>query len=393
MINTRQFGNVLGECGMSLAAYGKTVATVFDAVLDERLSSAALEAIAKYVGASAASYLLVNKLTQQVSAVARWGSFVGISAEYLAHYSKIDPFRVIQAEAGCGAISQLSECLPQSVLRHDEWYNDYILKGGTGDVLGSKLNESPSHMVLLGLHRTVDDTLPFPRDLAVLQQLMPVLGNAARLHIGLIDAGYHSAIVRGRIDHFSAGVIFTDGNGRIIETNHVAERILHGGDGLTMRNGQICARRSFETAKLYQLITNATDAHRRQPSAGCLLIGRDGGRPSYVVRVAPITAGLTGYDLPMAMILVSVPDENRVSESELAELYGLSPAESRLAVAVAFGKRLNDLTGEFGLQITTLRTQLSSILKKCEVERQSDLVRLISNIPVVRLTPSEIELL
>jgi DNA-binding CsgD family transcriptional regulator len=61
-------------------------------------------------------------------------------------------------------------------------------------------------------------------------------------------------------------------------------------------------------------------------------------------------------------------------------------------MAVAFGKRLNDLATEFGLQITTLRTQLSSILKKCEVERQSDLVRLISNIPVVRLTPSETEL-
>jgi DNA-binding CsgD family transcriptional regulator len=70
------------------------------------------------------------------------------------------------------------------------------------------------------------------------------------------------------------------------------------------------------------------------------------------------------------------------------ETDGLSPAESRLAVAVAFGKRLSELAGEFGVQITTLRTQLSSILKKCEVERQSDLVRLISNIPVVRLTPS-----
>jgi DNA-binding CsgD family transcriptional regulator len=61
-------------------------------------------------------------------------------------------------------------------------------------------------------------------------------------------------------------------------------------------------------------------------------------------------------------------------------------------MAIVFGKRLNDLATEFGVQITTLRTQLSSILKKCEVERQSDLVRLISNIPVVRLTPSETEL-
>jgi DNA-binding CsgD family transcriptional regulator len=377
---------------MSVAAYGKIIASVFDAVLDERLASTALQAVAEHVGTSGASYLLVNKLTKRVSAIARWGSFAGSRSEYLAHYSKIDTFRVILEEAECERLLRLSDCVPQSVLRHDAWYNDYVLKGGACDVLGSKLNESPSHMVILGFHRIIGDRFPFPRDMAALQQLMPVLGNAARLHIGLIDAGYQSAIVRGKIDHIAAGVIFADGNCRVVETNQVAERVLRLGDGLTMRNGQICARRSFETAKLAQLVANATDARGGYPSAGCLLIGRDGGRPSYVVRVAPITVGLTEYDLPMAMILVSVPDENRVSVSELAELYGLSPAESRLAVALAFGKRLNELATEFGLQITTLRTQLSSILKKCEVERQSDLVRLISNIPVVRLTPSETEL-
>jgi DNA-binding CsgD family transcriptional regulator len=100
---------------------------------------------------------------------------------------------------------------------------------------------------------------------------------------------------------------------------------------------------------------------------------------------------LAGFDLPLAMVLVSTPDENHVSEAELSELYGLSPAESRLAIAIAFGKRLNELPSEFGVQITTLRTQLSSILKKCEVERQSDLVRLISNIPVVQLRANEEE--
>jgi DNA-binding NarL/FixJ family response regulator len=91
----------------------------------------------------------------------------------------------------------------------------------------------------------------------------------------------------------------------------------------------------------------------------------------------------------MALILVSTMDESRVSERELAELYGLSPAESRIASALARGKRLTDLPGELGVQIATLRTQLSSVLKKCQVERQSDLVRLIASIPVVRSSRRE----
>jgi DNA-binding NarL/FixJ family response regulator len=91
------------------------------------------------------------------------------------------------------------------------------------------------------------------------------------------------------------------------------------------------------------------------------------------------------------MILVSNSDKKPVSETELTQLYGLSPAESRVALALTQGKRMTELAREFDVQITTLRTQLSSILKKCEVERQSDLVRLIASIPLVEPLPSETE--
>jgi DNA-binding CsgD family transcriptional regulator len=217
-----------------------------------------------------------------------------------------------------------------------------------------------------------------------------MLRNAARLHVGLIDAGYRSAIGRASIGQLAAGAIFTDGDGRIIETNRAGEQILLAGVGLTMRNGRISARRSFETAKLARLIANAAAAGGDVPSAGCMLIARDDGRPPYVVRVAPASGGPTGDDLPMAILVISTPDERRVSQGELAELYGLSPAESRLALALAYGKRLTELAGEFGVRVTTLRSQLSSILTKCGVERQSDLVRLISTIPPSHLqTPPE----
>jgi DNA-binding CsgD family transcriptional regulator len=215
-----------------------------------------------------------------------------------------------------------------------------------------------------------------------LQTLLDPLCNAARLNVGLIDIGYRSALVNGEFELIAAGAIFTDGDGHIVETNRPAEHILRIGDGLTIRDGRICARRSFETAKLTHLIARAVSPSDGVPSAGCILVARDDDRPAYVVRVVPVGAGIAGNDLTMAMILVSAPDEKRISEQELAELYGLSPAESRIAIALTRGKRLGDLAGEFGVQITTLRTQLSSILSKCEVERQSDLIRLILSIPI-----------
>ena len=376
-----------------MVRYTQTVTSIFSAMLDERQTPAALQAVAEYVGASGASYLRVNRLTGRVNAVARWGSFTGGRAAYLNHYSTVDPFREILEKAPCGKLIRLSETLPRSVLRDDEWYNDYLLKGGACDVLGTKLYESRSHIVLVGFHRAIGEFGPFPGNMEALETLIEPLCNAAKLQVELIDAGYRSAIASGGIEPIAIGAIFTDADGRIVETNEAGERILCLGDGLTMRHGEIGARRRFEATKLAHLIAGAaaTTAGDRGPSAGCTLIGRDGGRPSYVVRVAPTNAGLAGYDHPLAMILVSAPDEDRVTEHDLAELYGLSPSESRLAMALAHGQRMTDLAGEYGVQITTLRTQLSSVLKKCEVERQSDLVRLILSIPVTHPLPSEPE--
>jgi DNA-binding NarL/FixJ family response regulator len=368
---------------MPLAAFSRTVADIFAAAVDDRQTPRALEAVAKFAGVSGVGCVMRNKFTGQISSAAWWGSLTGRPADYMSHYGKIDPSRAIWDDAAtCGRLLRVSECLPQSLLSNDEWYNDWLLKGGIRDILGTTLYESSSRKMSIGLYRAIGDVGPFPRAEAQLQVLLPSLRDAARLNVGLIDAGYRSALGRGSIDLLATGAIFTDRDGRIIDANRAGEQILIAGDGLTMRNGQvISARRSFETAKLARLIANAAAAEGSVPSAGSMLITRDHGRPPYVVRVAPASDGLNSDDLPMAMLVISAPDERRVSQEELAELYDLSPAESRIAIALAQGKRLTAVAAELGVQTTTLRSQMSSILRKCGVERQSDLVRLISTIP------------
>lgn len=104
--------------------------------------------------------------------------------------------------------------------------------------------------------------------------------------------------------------------------------------------------------------------------------------------VAPLGAALTAAERPLAMILVADPDELSPSARDLAQAFGLTPAESRLAAALLTGKRLSDIAAAAGVRITTLGTQLSSILRKVGVERQADLVRVLSSVPVIRSSRS-----
>ena len=82
------------------------------------------------------------------------------------------------------------------------------------------------------------------------------------------------------------------------------------------------------------------------------------------------------------MILLADPDAVVAEPQDLVELFRLSPAESRLAAALMRGKKLRDVSTEFGVQVTTLRTQLSSTLKKLKAKTQADLIRICSNIPI-----------
>jgi DNA-binding CsgD family transcriptional regulator len=143
-----------------------------------------------------------------------------------------------------------------------------------------------------------------------------------------------------------------------------------------------CALRAFEDAKLATLIAGAVPAGTGS-AAGRMLVGRRGGRAAYIVSVTPLGVHVAPFDRPLALVLAAAPDDRFPSERDLTELFGLSRAEIRLASALLQGKKLRDIATDTGLRITTLRTQLSSILKKVGVERQPDLIRILSGIPVV----------
>jgi len=213
-------------------------------------------------------------------------------------------------------------------------------------------------------------------------------GEAVQPHHELRRPGSDSSIVLKALDQLSVAVVITEGDGRVIEMNLAAEHIFQLGDGLLIRNGRLCSRRAFESTKLTMLIAAAA-AEKAGEAQGRMTIGRAAGRPDYLITVASLGMGLAVHGRPLAAVLVAVPDGPPPSERDLAEFFGLSPAESRLAAALMTGEKLNDIAPRFGLQITTLRTELSTVLRKLGVKRQADLARLLSTVRVFNARPRD----
>ena len=59
------------------------------------------------------------------------------------------------------------------------------------------------------------------------------------------------------------------------------------------------------------------------------------------------------------------------------QLFGLTPAEARLAAALASGKSLQEYTRESGVMLSTIRTHMKRMYSKLGVARQADLIRIL----------------
>lgn len=77
----------------------------------------------------------------------------------------------------------------------------------------------------------------------------------------------------------------------------------------------------------------------------------------------------------MALLGISDPDHApRPRQEALRQLFGLTPAESRLAAALAARRSLHEYATEAGISLGTARWTLRRILEKTQMRRQRELV-------------------
>ncbi len=79
---------------------------------------------------------------------------------------------------------------------------------------------------------------------------------------------------------------------------------------------------------------------------------------------------------PVALVLVQgLASANGHARQLLQHVYGLTPAEARLALLILDGQSPGRVASALQLSVTTVRSQLSAVLKKTGAQRQTDLVR------------------
>ncbi|WP_188581611.1 helix-turn-helix transcriptional regulator [Azorhizobium oxalatiphilum] len=176
--------------------------------------------------------------------------------------------------------------------------------------------------------------------------------------------------------------IMLDGTGRVLKFNPRTEPFL--GVDLDVVHGRLKARHPANDRGLQKLIARMIAPFRDLAAKGqqdWTVIERPGEK-AIVVSGLPIVAGLTDI-LGGARALIVVNDLGSsagVDPQKLKALFGLTPAEVRLAMKLGAGMDLSEVSENLEISIGTARHHLKSIFQKTDVRRQGELIKLINRI-------------
>jgi DNA-binding CsgD family transcriptional regulator len=309
-----------------------------------------------------------------------WAYFFGPTSvrktDYVEYYASLDPYMPLLAAPEQAGWAILSDCLPENLLRHSEWYQDFVRPSGISDVAGVQLCRTQSYRVFFGVHYPAAHSAPATRT-DLLRDLLGPLQETARLEC--LQRTFNRKALFGdwALEHLDDAVFLTHDGGRVVGMNAAAERLLAASDALTIRRGRLVATEAVEAKQLAALIIKVSREKASQHSAERMLVGGNNARRRQIIAVFALAGRLSVDETPLAIIRVSALLDQSSPGPDLSGLFGFSVAERRLTRGLMQGKTLQELTVEFGVQMPTLRTQLRSVLRKCGVSRQVDLIQVL----------------
>lgn len=248
--------------------------------------------------------------------------------------------------------------------------------------------------IIAGKAAGVDDYLTKPIDYdlllitvaARLDQVQRVKGAAMRQQG---DSGFARSALLGAneaLNRVAVGIFLLDAERRVIFRNRRAEELIEEADGLTLSHeGLLRGEKPQQTQALRGIldaaITRATEGVRTATEAVALT--RNSGRRALFAVACPLGHGPARPGEPVVGLFVTDPERRYNGAAEaVAQLYGLSPAETRLALALSRGLRLDEIADEFGISRNTVSYTMKNLFRKTETDRQADLISLFIASPV-----------
>jgi DNA-binding CsgD family transcriptional regulator len=352
--------------------------TAYEAAADPSCWNGFLRLFSEAIHAPSAAFLIHDNRHPKANISAVVGVEPVWTKSYEEYFVTINPW-LADRPFRRAVVAVGEQILNDQELVRTEFYNDFLRPQNSFyscGVLTFQDQSATSEISAVCSRRAGSFT---SNEVALFEYLAPHLQSAVRIHnrIAGLETGLNAATAA--LDRLPTAIVAVNSDAKLILTNRAADAILLRGDGLISRDGLRAASRQ-QTAELRNVIA-AVSLQRDSaiPKSETLLqIDRPSGSRPFEVLVAPLPSHSSLRKGATAVLFITDPEaEAALDGRKLRELFGLTPAEIRLCIALVKGQSVTEYAQEAAVSSNTARTHMKRIYSKTGVRRQSDLVRLL----------------
>ncbi len=223
-----------------------------------------------------------------------------------------------------------------------------------------------------------------------LREIVPHLSRALGVHLRVEQAERRAAEARDAFDRVALGAVLVDEGARPILANRAAHRIASQQDGFVIASDGLRGVTPADTRVLQHAVAEVA---RGCTKAGLgLRLSRGSSSRPYEVMVVPVSHGRRWPARRRRTAVVFICDSGLsfVSPAQLVhDLYGLTEAETRLALLLLGGQTIQEAVSTLGVSRNTAHTQLANIFRKTGTSSQAELVRVLLRGPGAVRLPGE----
>lgn len=272
-------------------------------------------------------------------------------------------------------------------LYRSAYYNEWMRPQGFRYTLGNTLFAEDEVVANVTLLREPGMPTFNRREVAAFERLSQHMTRALRLAVRLEHVAA-TGLGMTALDSLRHGVALVDHQLRVVYANAAMEALLRRAHGLRLREGRLATASQVPQERLQAMVTAAlAPAAAGTPSPDALTLAT-GPSATLTLQASPARGTAARYlPHPPLALLTATPlhPDDPVPQSALRQLYGCTPAETRLAMGLVSGLTLRAAAQASGTSYETARTTLKRVFVKVGVHSQSQLVaRLLRDLPLPR---------
>ncbi|WP_019449485.1 helix-turn-helix transcriptional regulator [Cupriavidus sp. BIS7] len=361
---------------MDQATMHGAIRGLYEGILDPAAWQQSLRALSELAGSEHASMMVWDTVRDQVTVNETVNPVEELFLAYENDFQAIDPAKGFAPRLVPGAWYVDARDLGPHRMARDPFYGDFLNKFELGSYMACLVERQPHYEVYFSMQRALSQGHFAGDDSRRMDWVVPHMRSAIAMRDRTLALSTLATLATRMIERLAFAVAVYSPERLLLLANMAGERWARRLDP-SGKTSEWQLSRSFN-----EMLQAACDPATPQAALAARAIDTHGNQAEVLVLPLPAThAFAASWQQPAALVVVHEAGAPSVLlDSVMRNLYGLTPAETRLVARLATGEGLPEASRHLHIQHETARTQLKSIFLKTGCTSQPQLTNLLTRL-------------